>query len=57
MPRGWRPQPAQTCGGLAGSKESPGTAAVQFRVLLNVRGLKAGTLLFTDAALVVREAE
>jgi len=25
-------------------------------VLLNVRGLKAGTLLFTDAALAVREA-
>lgn len=56
MPRGWRPQPAQTCGGLAGSKESPGTVAVQFQVLLNVRGLKAGTLLFTDAALAVREA-
>jgi len=31
--------------------------AVQFQVLSNARGLKTGTLLFTDAALVVREAE
>ena len=35
----------------------PGTVAVQFQVLFNARGLKTGTLLFTDAALLVREAE
>lgn len=33
-----------------------GTARIQFQVLLNARGLKSGSLLFTDPSLVVLEA-
>ena len=34
-----------------------GTARVQFQVLLNARGLKTGSLLFSDPALVVMNAQ
>jgi hypothetical protein len=34
-----------------------GTARVQFQMLLNARGLKTGSLLFSDSSLVVMEAQ
>jgi hypothetical protein len=34
-----------------------GTARVQFQVLLNARGLKTGSLLFSDPSLVVLDAQ